>query len=336
MSRSENLMGQIQIPIDQFLANTTIGSQLQLEDTTNLSSSNSSLNDTASISSHASVTSSATTTSTNTSALTNKSSNNFAANLFGSFLRKASSKESPTTTVPAASTNQADLQQKKIKQQKLNTKTITQYIKSFESIVIKSLRQYTFTTSVNLQARILELLAQLIFLKVDYCLLDSDKVFIEYVLKQFDHLEQKRDPSVSTSSVFESSSSLSNADSILNLDENGSGLLSNSYSVDIAENFDSETEVIDPLSPFDVDTMLNRVCVKLSGWMSETGGQQAGLVGVGGCAPILSSLGLRQQEHQRSHILIPKLFDFLILLSHEKRSHVQPVVQTQTGKANVK
>ena len=93
------------------------------------------------------------------------------------------------------------MQQRKIKQQKTDTKTITQYIKSFESIVIKSLRQYTFTTSVNLQARILELLSQLIFLKVDYCLLDSDKVFIEYVLKQFDYLEQKRgsDGSISRS-----------------------------------------------------------------------------------------------------------------------------------------
>ena len=69
-------------------------------------------------------------------------------------------------------------QQQKLKQQKSDLKTIGQYIKSFESIVIKSLRQYTLTTSVNLQARILELLTQLIFIKVDYCLLDSDKVCI--------------------------------------------------------------------------------------------------------------------------------------------------------------
>ena len=66
-----------------------------------------------------------------------------------------------------AALGQQQLQQK-LKQQKNDHKTITQYIKSFEAIVIKSLRQYTFTTSVNLQARILELLNQLIFLKVIY------------------------------------------------------------------------------------------------------------------------------------------------------------------------
>ena len=66
---------------------------------------------------------------------------------------------------------QKELQQQKLKQQKTDLKTIGQYIKSFESIVIKSLRQYTLTTSVNLQTRILELLIQLVFLKVDYCLL---------------------------------------------------------------------------------------------------------------------------------------------------------------------
>jgi hypothetical protein len=220
----------------------------------------------------------------------------------------------------------------------MNTKTITQYIKSFESIVIKSLRQYTFTTSVNLQARILELLAQLIFLKVDYCLLDSDKVFIEYVLRQFDHLEQKREPSSAAASVYESSSTLSNADTMLNMDENGASLLANSYAVDLAEGFDSESELTDPLSPFDVDTMLNRACARLSGWLGEGGatGQQAGMVGVGGCAPIVSSLGLRQQEHQRSHVLIPKLFDFLILLSHEKRNGAQVAAQAQSGKASAK
>lgn len=62
-------------------------------------------------------------------------------------------------------------QQQKLKQQKTDLKTIGQYIKSFESIVIKSLRQYTLTTSVNLQARILELLTTLIFLKVTSAIL---------------------------------------------------------------------------------------------------------------------------------------------------------------------
>lgn len=118
---------------------------------------------------------------------------------------------------------------------------------------------------MNLQTKILELLVQLIFLKVDYCLLDSDKVFIEYVLKQFDYLEQKRgsDGGMNRSAshmggnlsgIYESTSTLNNLD-ILNMDENGSCLLSNSYSIVIYENFDSESEVLDPLNPFDLDTM---------------------------------------------------------------------------------
>ena len=131
----------------------------------------------------------------------NKSSGATAFNIFG-FMKKNKDKSptnvASTTSVSnvtsaaansssgTAALNQAsnqqqqliELQQQRIKQQKNDLKTISQYIKSFESIVIKSLRQYTLTTSANLQTKILELLVQLIFLKVDYCLLDSDKVFI--------------------------------------------------------------------------------------------------------------------------------------------------------------
>lgn len=97
--------------------------------------------------------------------------------LFG-FIRKGSAKEDAAFNEQAQIQKQQqqmqqqqqqmaqEQQQQKLKQQKTDLKTIGQYIKSFESIVIKSLRQYTLTTSVNLQARILELLTTLIFLKV--------------------------------------------------------------------------------------------------------------------------------------------------------------------------
>ena len=220
---------------------------------------------------------------------------------------------------------QKELQQQKLKQQKTDLKTIGQYIKSFEAIVIKSLRQYTLTTSVNLQTRILELLIQLVFLKVDYCLLDSDKVFIDYVLRQFEYLEQKRSSSEISSNTSE-------------CDETGSNHLSRSYLIDLYENFDSESSISDPLCLFDVDTMLNKLFTTIHGPQSSShgagsssnlrpdknfGSYPSSLYG--SSSPILCSQHLRQEEHQRNHILIPKLFDFLILLSHEKKSSVSQI-----------
>ena len=42
--------------------------------------------------------------------------------------------------------------------------------------MIKALKQYTTSTSVALQRQVLDLLAQLVQLRVNYCLLDSDQV----------------------------------------------------------------------------------------------------------------------------------------------------------------
>ena len=82
--------------------------------------------------------------------------------------------------------------------------------------MIKALKQYTTSTSVALQRQVLDLLAQLVQLRVNYCLLDSDQVkltcrcldayiqilefcflrhfcmfqvFIGFVLKQFEFIE---------------------------------------------------------------------------------------------------------------------------------------------------
>lgn len=53
---------------------------------------------------------------------------------------------------------------------------IHNHIRLFEPLVIKALKQYTTTTSVQLQKQVLDLLAQLVQLRVNYCLLDSDQV----------------------------------------------------------------------------------------------------------------------------------------------------------------
>ncbi|KAG8508650.1 LOW QUALITY PROTEIN: Huntingtin [Galemys pyrenaicus] len=66
---------------------------------------------------------------------------------------------------------------------------IHSHIRLFEPLVIKALKQYTTTTSARLQRQVLDLLAQLVQLRVNYCLLDSDQVFIGFVLKQFEYIE---------------------------------------------------------------------------------------------------------------------------------------------------
>ena len=54
--------------------------------------------------------------------------------------------------------------------------SVASYIRLFEPLVIKSLKQYTVTSQVALQQQVLDLLAQLVQLRVNYCLLDSDQV----------------------------------------------------------------------------------------------------------------------------------------------------------------
>ncbi|KZC07761.1 Huntingtin [Dufourea novaeangliae] len=68
--------------------------------------------------------------------------------------------------------------------------SIASFIRLFEPMVIKSLKQYTVTSNVLLQCQVLMLLSQLVQLRVNYCLLDSDGIFIEFVLKQFEFIEE--------------------------------------------------------------------------------------------------------------------------------------------------
>ncbi|XP_071947754.1 huntingtin-like isoform X2 [Antedon mediterranea] len=79
------------------------------------------------------------------------------------------------------------------KQQKAGSKEKTSlhgYIRLFEPLVIKALKQYTMTSCLGLQQQVLHLLAQLVQLRVNYCLLDADQIFINFVIKQFEHLEE--------------------------------------------------------------------------------------------------------------------------------------------------
>jgi hypothetical protein len=121
-------------------------------------------------------------------------------------------------------------------------------------------------------------------------------------------------------------------------EENGAQLLSKSYLIDLYENFDSESTHLDPLNPFDIGSMLNKLSSTLTSSSSSAQGalsssssntsssNNMNLSNV--VSPIYSNLNLRQQEHQQNHILVPKLFDFLLLLSHEKKI---PATNNPTG-----
>ncbi|EDV22908.1 uncharacterized protein TRIADDRAFT_28161, partial [Trichoplax adhaerens] len=70
-----------------------------------------------------------------------------------------------------------------------DNKRPVQLIRIFEPLVIHALKQYTFTSSVDLQQQILHLLAQLIKIRVNYSLLDADQSFVNFILRQFELIE---------------------------------------------------------------------------------------------------------------------------------------------------
>ncbi|KAM6972635.1 huntingtin [Aplochiton taeniatus] len=91
-----------------------------------------------------------------------------------------------------------------VARQRGDKNAIHNHIRLFEPLVIKALKQYTTSTSVALQRQVLDLLAQLVQLRVNYCLLDSDQVFIGFVLKQFEYIEvgQFRDSEAIVPNIF--------------------------------------------------------------------------------------------------------------------------------------
>ncbi|XP_046850180.1 huntingtin-like isoform X3 [Xenia sp. Carnegie-2017] len=63
------------------------------------------------------------------------------------------------------------------------------YIRMFEPLVIRALKEYTTSSSIQTQAQVLSILVQLIRLRVNYALLDSEQAFLNFVLKQFEFIE---------------------------------------------------------------------------------------------------------------------------------------------------
>ncbi|XP_052752772.1 huntingtin [Galleria mellonella] len=75
-----------------------------------------------------------------------------------------------------------------------NKKELERYIRLFEPVVIQSLKGYTMQNDIPLQCKVLCLLNQLLTLRVNYCMLDSDQVFIGFLMKQLDLVEQHEIP----------------------------------------------------------------------------------------------------------------------------------------------
>ncbi|XP_050357373.1 huntingtin isoform X2 [Nymphalis io] len=75
-----------------------------------------------------------------------------------------------------------------------NKKELERYIRLFEPVVIQSLKSYTMQNDIPLQCAVLRLLCQLLALRVNYCMLDSDQVFIGFLMKQLDLVEQHEIP----------------------------------------------------------------------------------------------------------------------------------------------
>lgn len=72
--------------------------------------------------------------------------------------------------------------------------SVSSFVRLFEPLILKSFIQYTISNSVPLQCEVLMLLSQLVQLHFNYCLLDSNKIFIDFVMKQFEYIEEGHIP----------------------------------------------------------------------------------------------------------------------------------------------
>ncbi|KAF9409856.1 hypothetical protein HW555_010889 [Spodoptera exigua] len=69
-----------------------------------------------------------------------------------------------------------------------NKKELERYIRLFEPV------SYTMQNDIPLQCQVLSLLNQLLTLRVNYCMLDSDQIFIGFLMTQLDLVEQHEIP----------------------------------------------------------------------------------------------------------------------------------------------
>ncbi|RZF49148.1 hypothetical protein LSTR_LSTR008434 [Laodelphax striatellus] len=68
--------------------------------------------------------------------------------------------------------------------------SLASYIRLLVPRVTQALKKYTVTSCVSIQIAVLDLLSQLVQLRVNFLNLDSDQIFITFIHKQFDFLEE--------------------------------------------------------------------------------------------------------------------------------------------------
>ena len=90
---------------------------------------------------------------------------------------------------------------------------LTQDVTSSFPYSITVLSYPYLTPHTALQCQVLDLLTQLVQLRVNYCLLDSDQIFINFVLKQFEFVQEGQIPTIDLSDASSSSSSSSSSPS---------------------------------------------------------------------------------------------------------------------------
>ncbi|XP_045529981.1 huntingtin [Pieris brassicae] len=75
-----------------------------------------------------------------------------------------------------------------------NKKELERYIRLFEPVVIQALKTYTVASATGVWSSVLCLLGRLLALRVNYCMLDTDQLFIGFLMKQLELLEHHEIP----------------------------------------------------------------------------------------------------------------------------------------------
>ncbi|CAF0772812.1 unnamed protein product [Didymodactylos carnosus] len=73
---------------------------------------------------------------------------------------------------------------------RIERQKIGNYIRLFETVVILGLKKYVNSNEIQFQASVLDLLVQLLLLRVNYSLLDADEHFLKHVLNQLEVIEE--------------------------------------------------------------------------------------------------------------------------------------------------
>lgn len=117
---------------------------------------------------------------------------------YNNYRVKSDTSEAMLTTNLSWLRNLVDFKNSKVISNQSDTKTTQEFnlekylsvkIHSFEPLVIQSIKHYRICNDPGFQSQVLDFLTELIQFHINYSLLDPDYVFLEFILKQFEYLE---------------------------------------------------------------------------------------------------------------------------------------------------